>query len=113
MKAIPMELGRLAISRQGHDKGRVFAVVGMVDERFVLIADGDTRKAEHPKKKQVKHLRALPALATDALEPVARHDSTADSAIRKAIRQYADAHPESNPAQDRMTNKEEYALVQK
>ena len=47
--------------------------VGMVDERFVLIADGDTRKAEHPKKKQVKHLRALPALATDALEPVARH----------------------------------------
>ena len=68
---------------------------------------------QHPKKKQVKHLRALPALAADAMEQVTRHDQTVDSAVRKAIRLYADTHPESNPAQDRITNTEVYALVQK
>ena len=112
MKAIPFELGRLAISKQGHDKGRVFTVIGVADERFVWIADGDTRKANHPKKKQCKHLRALPALLADVPERVARQDSTVDSAIRKAIRQFAETHPEKYPAQNRMTNKEEYALVQ-
>ena len=38
MKVNPYEMGRVVVSRQGHDQGRRFLVVGLVDERFVLIA---------------------------------------------------------------------------
>lgn len=110
MKAIPFEIGRAVVSRQGHDKGRRFLVVGLVDERCVLIADGDTRRLERPKKKQTKHLRAEPYLAADLTEAITARRQTADSAIRKALRASAPAVESAQP--ERITSKEEYALVQ-
>ena len=44
MKPSVHELGRVVFSKQGHDKGKAFLVVGLVDETYVLIADGDSRK---------------------------------------------------------------------
>ena len=62
MKARPTEPGRVVISTQGHDAGRWYAIVSVLDERMVLLVDGDTRKLAKPKKKQVKHLQALPLM---------------------------------------------------
>jgi ribosomal protein L14E/L6E/L27E len=44
-------LGLMVISLAGRDKGRIAAVVGVVDENYVLIADGRTRKTESPKRR--------------------------------------------------------------
>ena len=46
--------GQIVKSKSGHDKGCVFFVVEVLDD-FVMIADGDRRKLENPKKKKVKH----------------------------------------------------------
>ena len=112
MKVNPYEMGRVVVSRQGHDHGRRFLVVGLVDERFVLIADGDTRKLDHPKKKQLKHLYAEPYIAQEALASIAAHQQTADSDIRKALKATAPTQPQSPKRADRITSKEEFALVQ-
>ncbi len=112
MKANPLEPGRVVVSTQGHDRGRRFVVVGVVDERTVLIADGDTRKLEKPKKKKLMHLRAEPGMVKDALSPDARRAHTADSAIRKALKALSPAQPQSPGQADRKTDKEEYAFVQ-
>jgi large subunit ribosomal protein L14e len=110
VKANPHEIGRVVISGQGHDKGRWFVVVGLVDERYVLIADGDTRKMENPKKKQVKHLSAEPETADEAVDAIRAHAQTADSAIRKALKA---AQARLAPAgTGRNTDKEECVLVQ-
>lgn len=61
MKGFPMEVGREVISRQGRDAGRHLLVVAVVDESFVLVADGALRKLEKPKKKKKMHLTATPA----------------------------------------------------
>ena len=67
-------LGFMVISLAGRDKGKIAAVVGSIDQNFVLIADGRTRKTESPKKKKLKHIRkiagveeALLRLETDKL----------------------------------------------
>ena len=109
MKAIPYEVGREVVSLQGHDKGRRFLIIGLPDERYALIADGDSRKLSHPKKKQRKHLHAEPFIATDVIPAIAARLETADSSVRKALK--ASAQQGSSGA-DRITNKEEYALVQ-
>ena len=42
--------GQIVRSKAGHDKGDIFFVVGVLDDEYVLIADGGRRK-------KVKHLQ--------------------------------------------------------
>ena len=50
MERLPMETGRAVQSLQGRDAGRCFVILQVVDDQFVLMADGLTRKLDHPKK---------------------------------------------------------------
>lgn len=58
----PIELGTICYSKSGRDKGRYYAVVGIIDDQYVLIADGMLRKLSKPKKKKLKHLRMKPII---------------------------------------------------
>lgn len=62
MERLPVQEGRVVCSTQGRDKGRAFVVMQVLDEQFVMMADGLTRKLDHSKKKKIKHLRPRPVL---------------------------------------------------
>lgn len=49
-------LGQIVHSKAGRDKNKYFIVVGVLDEEYVLVADGQLRKINSPKKKKIKHL---------------------------------------------------------
>ena len=114
MKAKPTEPGRVVISTQGHDAGRWYAVLSVLDERMVLLVDGETRRLAKPKKKQVKHLQALPL----SIQVEGRGESggpLADSDIRKALKAQKDAYLIQTgfaPKAHTENQKEEGALVQ-
>ncbi len=59
MKVQNPEIGGIAKSRAGRDKGRLYLIVGLTDEA-VLLADGKYRPAEKPKSKNRKHVELLP-----------------------------------------------------
>lgn len=44
------------ISKAGRDAGKHYIIVGLEKENYVKIANGDTRRIENPKRKNVKHL---------------------------------------------------------
>ncbi len=48
--------GDIVLSKAGRDKNKYFIVLETVDENFVMIADGDVRKVDSPKRKKCKHL---------------------------------------------------------
>lgn len=50
--------GTVVIAKAGRDKGRAFAVIQVLDDRTVLIADGKSRPIERPKRKNIIHLQA-------------------------------------------------------
>jgi len=52
-----LSLGQIVKSKSGRDKGWVFFIVSIVDENHVVVADGDYRRIENPKKKKIKHLQ--------------------------------------------------------
>ncbi len=54
-----VETGDIVISLAGHDAGKAFIVTAVMGDGFALIADGKSRKAESPKLKRIKHLRAV------------------------------------------------------
>lgn len=56
MKDKNLKTGDVAISRAGHDEGRVYLVVKIVGEDFCLVSDGRLRKLDNPKLKRFKHL---------------------------------------------------------
>ena len=78
MNRLTMEPGRVVQSTQGRDAGRYFVVLQVVDDRHVLMADGQSRKIDHPKKKKMMHLRPKPIVVN--VEPQAL-----DSDLRKAL----------------------------
>ena len=84
MERLSMEPGRVVISTQGRDAGRYFIVLQVIDDQFVLMADGLTRKVDHPKKKKVKHLRPKPILVeVDGAKLPNKH--LQDSDLRNAL----------------------------
>ncbi len=87
MDKLTMCPGRVVYSTQGRDAGRYFIVLSVIDESFVLMADGLTRKVDHPKKKKVKHLRMKPILVeVDGEKLPNRH--LQDSDLRTALAEH-------------------------
>ena len=87
MERLTMIPGRVVLSTQGRDEGRYFIVLKVIDENFVLMADGLTRKVDHPKKKKVKHLRMKPIVVeVDGDKLPNRH--LQDSDLRRYLREY-------------------------
>lgn len=79
--------GSVVFSKKGRDKDRCFVVLLSLDTDVVLMADGDTRKLGHLKKKKLKHLSSRPACFPELVDMY--HQGTLkDSDIRKALAPY-------------------------
>lgn len=59
-------LGEFATSKAGHDKDRLYMIVGEEGE-CVYLCDGRLRGVEHPKKKKKKHIQMIHSSTPDAL----------------------------------------------
>lgn len=51
-------VGMLVYSKAGRDKHNLFLVLD-IEDKYAYIADGETRKAEKPKKKKLIHLQKM------------------------------------------------------
>lgn len=51
------EVGRIVLSKAGRDKGRAYAILQVINEKYVLIADGKYHKLSFPKLKNIRHLQ--------------------------------------------------------
>ena len=76
---------RLAYSKKGHDKGRLYAVIAE-DERFVYLADGTYRSCDHPKKKNRVHIQPVTHLPEEIRELLRADHPDRDTAVKRAIR---------------------------
>ena len=50
------DIGDIVIANAGRDAGRLFMIVGVAGENYVLMANGRSRKADTPKRKKIKHI---------------------------------------------------------
>lgn len=81
------EVGRLVYSKAGRDKNRYFIIVKIIDDDYVLIADGDLRKLEKPKKKKIKHIQLLSKI----VEPVREKLEKGEKLTNKQLRRFMQA----------------------
>lgn len=84
----------LAESLAGHDKGKVYYLLG-AEENICYLTDGDVRPLDRPKKKNIKHvqlIKKVPKEITVLLEDV---KILKDQDIKKAIKSYLKNYKES------------------
>ncbi|MGR6837451.1 RNA-binding protein [Syntrophomonas erecta] len=84
-------LGKVVISKSGRDRGRMFVVVKVVNDRFVMIADGDLRKIENPKLKNIRHLVVTRTMAEDVFTYLAKGEIPGDHVIKKSLKKIREA----------------------
>ena len=64
----------------------MFIIVSVVNERMVAIADGDLRKIENPKVKNIKHLQLTGKMAEEIAAILRRGELPGNHILRKYIR---------------------------
>ena len=107
--------GKLAISRAGHDKDRIYVIV-KEEAEYVYLADGTIRTLEKLKRKKKKHIqiiKKLPKEITEMLETLKDLEyleqkkevpKIRDEEIKRAIKLYEKRkeYEEEKPCQKQM-----------
>jgi len=82
-------VGDIILAVAGRDSKRLLVVVGIIDENYVFIADGKSRKADFPKKKKIKHIELVKKAGDGFIESLnLKNGRFTNSVLRKIISEY-------------------------
>ncbi|REK69119.1 KOW domain-containing RNA-binding protein [Paenibacillus paeoniae] len=88
------QIGQFVKVLRGKDEESYAVVIAIIDERFVLIADGDKRRFDSPKKKNVLHLQLQPAISQEVTTSLHESGRVTNAKLRYVIQKYAYAKGE-------------------
>lgn len=90
-----IEVGQIVRSKQGRDKRKFYFVIEVLDEKYVLLSDGDKKTINSPKKKKNKHLIVYKMKNDDIIDRL-RDDNLDDIFIRKSLTSFIEKGKEAN-----------------
>jgi len=82
------KVGQVVLVTQGKDAGTYAVVIGFEGDRFVRIADGDKKRFDKPKKKNLRHIRPMPYVAEDVARSLEETGRVPNAMLRFAIRTF-------------------------
>lgn len=81
-----IEIGRVCKSISGRDKNELYIITEVVNENYVMVANGDSRKTDNPKLKNIKHIITLNILTDfNKSEINAKNIKEKNAEIRKKL----------------------------
>lgn len=81
-------VGKIVISKAGHDKDSIYVVVSCEGD-YLYLADGRLKKTDTPKKKKRKHVQLTNSGAGKELEEaLIRKEPNLDDKVKYAIKCY-------------------------
>ena len=79
-------IGQLVIATAGRDANKKFIITCIINDQYVYISDGDSRKIENPKKKKLKHLKLTEYISDEVIQGLQQKRSFTNSVISKCIK---------------------------
>ena len=79
-------VGQLVIATAGRDANKKFIITCIINDQYVYISDGDTRKLENPKKKKLKHLKLTSVVFNEIAQGLQHDKIITNSVISKCIK---------------------------
>lgn len=87
-------IGQMVKILRGRDQGKYAVIIKIVDERFVLIADGGKRKFDQAKKKNLLHLQLQPWISEEVKNSLLESGRVTNGKIRFALAKFAETNQE-------------------
>ncbi|OIJ17160.1 hypothetical protein BKP37_01095 [Anaerobacillus alkalilacustris] len=78
-------VGQMVRIMKGRDAGGVACIIQIEDSRFVYIADGDKRKVDRSKKKNVNHLHLFDFISPEVKNSIEQTGRVTNAKLRFAI----------------------------
>ncbi|MBA4495911.1 RNA-binding protein [Paenactinomyces guangxiensis] len=81
-------LGQIVRVLRGREAGTYAIVIGLEAPHFVWLADGNQRKFDRPKKKNVKHIQVTNVVAGEVADVLEEFGRVNNAKLRYALNQY-------------------------
>lgn len=85
MSTREIKKGQLVKSRAGRDKDKSYLILAW-DHEFVYVVDGDSRRLQNPKKKNIRHLWYTDKVASFVNIKLENGTKVTNADIREALR---------------------------
>ena len=82
-------VGQVVYSKCGHDKGKAF-IVTEIEEDFLYLTDGKSRKMDKKKKKKTKHVQITNYYDDELKTKIENGEYLLDADFVKALKKYSD-----------------------
>ncbi|WP_339060618.1 KOW domain-containing RNA-binding protein [Tepidibacillus marianensis] len=92
MSEMNFQVGEIVQIIQGREMGKYGIILGFENERFLLIADGDKRKFDKPKKKNIRHVKSTGYVSKDAISSLEETGKLTNGKMRFIIHDYLTNH---------------------
>lgn len=81
------KIGQVVQITRGRDYGK-FAIVIALEDRYAFIVDGDKRKFDRPKKKNVLHLKTQDEIASEVVDSLLETGRVTNGKLRFALSRF-------------------------
>jgi len=82
---LELSAGDIVYSKAGRDKDKIFIVLEVLDNEYVLIADGILRGVQKPKKKKIKHLKKTNIKAELVKRKFAKKEEVTNTDLKRLL----------------------------
>lgn len=87
-----LQVGQFVLITQGRDAGQYAVIIKILDERFVILADGDKRKFDRPKKKNIHHLEFFDYVSPEVQNSMLETGRVTNGKLRFALTKFVNEH---------------------
>lgn len=100
-------VGQIVQVLKGRETGKYAIIVSVLDDRFVLLADGDKRKFDQAKKKNIQHIRFTGEFAMEVYKSIRESGRVTNSKLRYCLRRFENQqNPDHASVKEGFTNGE-------
>lgn len=84
------QLGQIVKVLRGRDSGKYAIIVDIIDQRFVKIADGEKRKFDQAKRKNLLHLQLEDTVSSEVVVSLEESGRVTGGKLRFALNKFAE-----------------------
>lgn len=82
------QVGQIVRIKQGREMGQYAVVINMVDNGYVMLADGEKRKYDRPKKKNMHHIEVMDYISPEVQNSLLETGRVTNGKLRFAISKF-------------------------
>ena len=83
-----LKVGEIVEILMGRDAKKHAVVLEILNDRYVSIVDGDKRKYDNPKKKNIKHIRSTGNISKEVIKSLMEDNRVSNAKLRYVVQEY-------------------------